>query len=492
MKNRLNLQKWLLSSFVILFSLAGFMLVQIWQQYQLEHISLPAFPGAQGFGAWTEGGRFGRIVFVTNLFDTTDVNSSNYPGSFRWAVSHTWKIDPANPYAERRIIIFRVGGTIKLVDRLIVNNPYTTIAGQTAPGDGILLRGDEFTIATHDVIVRGLRVRVGDQGIPTCCRDGINIGTYYATTDVYNVIVDHSSISWAVDENFSVWSDPAEGHTVHDITVQWNVISQGLNHSIHVDEEAVGGVIDPHSMGLLIGDRGSKITVHHNLMALNEGRNPRLDGIDETEILNNVIYGWGYAALEFSEVKTRAHVLGNYFIATHSSSASEILIPDLMSSASLIFSSDNIVDDSRYDSEIMGVRVIAPKSFSLKSSPAFQESGVSTTSPLMAYRAVLNNVGAVVPKRDQIDKSVIDDVANRIGSIIDSQNEVGGWPVLAMGSYPKDTDGDGIPDDWEIAHGSDPHDKFDASNYNLRAQSGYTWIEEYINSLIPLNLDAKN
>ena len=267
----------------------------------------------EGFGADTPGGRFGRIVFVTNLFDTTDVNSPAYLGSLRWAVDHTWKMDPLNPYGERRIVVFLVGGTIELVDKLIVRNPYITIAGQTAPGDGILLKGDEFTIATHDVIVRGIRVRVGDKGTPTCCRDGINIGTYFSTNDVYNVIVDHSSVSWAMDENYSVWSSPQDGHTVHDISIQWNIISQGLNHSIHVDEEAVGGVTDPHNMGLIMGSRGRRITVHHNLLALNDGRNPRVDGIDGAEILNNVTYGWGFAALEFGENETRTHILGNYF-----------------------------------------------------------------------------------------------------------------------------------------------------------------------------------
>lgn len=471
---------------------ASYGLYGIWRQYRLDHIPLPAFPGAEGFGAVTEGGRFGRIVFVINLFDTTDTNSQNYTGSLRWAVDHTWKMDPLNPYGERRIIVFRVGGTIELVDKLIIRNPYITIAGQTAPGGGILLKGDEFTIATHDVIVRGIRVRVGDRGTPTCCRDGINIGTYYATDDVYNVIVDHSSVSWAVDENFSIWSDPKENHTVHDITVQWNIISQGLFNSIHVDEEAIDGMTDPHSMGLIIGDQGRDITVHHNLIALNNGRNPRVDGIMGAEISNNVIYGWGSAAVEFGQAETRTHVLGNYFKLIDLSSVYEIFIPDLMSSASLLFISDNVVANPRYESEPADVRIISPEEFPLAKKSVFRASNIDITDPQTAFQAVLNNAGAIVPERDQIDRWVVEDVINGKGSIIDSQEDVGGWPVISGGSYPQDTDGDGIPDEWEIKHGIDPNNPFDASSFSIRAPSQYTWIEEYINSLLPQDTEAIN
>ncbi len=493
MRKKSRTKIWLTAIFfVIMFTTAGFVLSGVWRQYTLDHTLLPAFPGAEGFGAVTEGGRFGRIVFVTNLFDTTDVDSQNYPGSLRWAVEHTWKMDPTNPYDGRRIVIFRVGGTIELVDRLIVSNPYITIAGQAAPGDGVLIKGDEFSIATHDVIVRGVRFRVGDQGTPTCCRDGIYIGTYYATSDVYNVIVDHSSVSWAVDENFSVWSDPKEGHTVHDITIQWNIISQGLYDSIHVDEGVTDGATDHHSMGLLLGKQGGDITVHHNLLALNNGRNPRVDGINGVEILNNVIYGWGFAAVEFGREETKAHILGNYFKPLDSSLEGEILIEDLMSLNSLIFSSDNMVDNPHSGSETTDIRVLSPQGFSLANTKAFQESGVVITTPQIAYQAVVDNAGAIVPARDQIDRWVIEDVINRKGLIIDSQDDMGGWPVLSGSAYPKDIDGDGIPDEWEVTHGSNPNDPYDASSYTIRAPSGYTWIEEYVNSLFPVNIDYKN
>jgi hypothetical protein len=401
-------------------------------------------------------------------------------------------MDPINPYGERRIVVFRVGGTIELMDKLVVRNPYITVAGQTAPGDGILLKGNEFTIATHDVIVRGIRVRVGDRGTPTCCRDGINIGTFFATSDVYNVIVDHSSASWAVDENFSVWADPKDGYTVHDITIQWNIISQGLYNSIHVDEESVGGVTDPHSMGLIIGSNGRNVSVHHNLFALNWGRNPRVEGVDGVEILNNVIYGWVNEAVEFGETATRTHIIGNYFKSIASSSANEIMIPNLISPQSLIYSFDNFVDVPRSVPATTDTHIFSPANFSLADKRVFQESGVVIDTPQVAYQAVLDHAGALAPARDQIDRWIIDDVINRTGSIIDSQDEVGGWPVILGAPYPLDTDGDGIPDEWEIAHGSDPNDPYDASSYKIRAPSGYTWIEEYINSLLPLDTGAKN
>lgn len=492
-EQKINARIWFIGILeIVLFIAASFSSYIIWRQYRLDHVSLPAFPGAEGFGAQTQGGRFGRIVFVTNLFDTVDVNSPDYLGSLRWAVDHTWKMDLQNPYGERRIVVFRVGGTIELVDKLIVRNPYITIAGQTAPGDGILLKGNEFTIATHDVIVRGIRVRVGDQGAPTCCRDGINIGTYYSASDVYNVIVDHSSVSWAVDENFSVWTDPRDGYTVHDITIQWNIISQGLYNSIHVDEESTDGVVDPHSMGLIIGSNGRNVSIHHNLFALNWGRNPRVEGVDGVEILNNVVYGWVNAAVEFGETTTRTHIIGNYFKSIESSSTDEINIPKLMSPQSSVYTFDNFVDDPRFIPASTNVHIFSLPNFLLAKKIVFQESGVVMDFPQVAYQKVLDNSGAVTPARDQIDRWVIEDVINRKGSVINSQNEMGGWPIILGIPYPEDTDGDGIPNEWEIKNGCDPNNPYDASNYTIRASSGYTWIEEFINSLISVNPGQNN
>ena len=447
---------------------------------------VPAFPGAMGFGSMTAGGRFGRIVFVTNLFDTTDINDPNYLGSLRWAVEHVWEDAPDILSDEGRIIVFRVGGTINLSDRLIIKNPYTTIAGQSAPG-GIMLRGDELTIATHDVIIRGLRIRVGDEGSPTCCRDGISIGTYYADSDVYNVIVDHSSVSWAIDENFSIWSESSDDFTVYDISLQWNIISEGLHDSIHVDEEA--SVTDEHSMGLIIGNRGSNISIHHNLFAHNWGRNPRIDGIDQVEIINNLIYGWENAAVEITDNPVKAHLIGNFFKATDRSSLVELEIYSLESDERGILLMDNVVDNPLVNSSLFYARLPKNESSSGYEFEVFPPSGINFSTAQEAYNSVLANSGALVPFRDTVDQRVVNDVIRRSGGVINSQDEVGSWPDIVGLDYPQDTDNDGIPDDWEIEHGIDPQDPTDANNYYMRSPGGYTWIEEYVNSLIPLPVD---
>lgn len=134
---------------------------------------ISAFPSANGYGTSTQSGRYGRILFVSNLNDTTNIYSPDYTGNLRWALEQTWANEPDNPNSQSRIVIFKVGGVISLVDTLIVRHPFVTIAGQTAPGDGITLKGATLTIGTHDVIMRGMRIRVGDLSEPSCCLDGI-------------------------------------------------------------------------------------------------------------------------------------------------------------------------------------------------------------------------------------------------------------------------------------------------------------------------------
>ena len=457
--------------------------LQIQESEQKDTIAaLPAFPGAEGFGSLTPGGRFGKVIFVTNLNDTIDVNSPDYPGSLRWAVSHTWPEKPDDPFGKRRIIIFKTGGIIKLVDNLIIDQPFVTIAGQTAPGDGIVVRGDQVTIATHDVIVRGIRVRVGDEGEPTCCRDGINISTTNANSDVYNIIVDHSSISWAIDENVSTWTSASKPYKTHDITIQWSIISEALHNSIHVDEGADD--TDPHSMGMIIGQDGYNVTIHHNLFANNWGRNPLISGMINTEILNNVIYGWGDAAVQFNSDKNTAHVLDNYFIGNSESKDAEIFLSKTMDSESQIYLKGNVVKNTSTQAGLIPARTRNSSEFPLAKGYVFASSGIVFSSSEAAYTSVLTFAGATGPIRDEVDQRVVDNVINQTGQIIDSQDQVGGWPDYQTGQYPTDSDNDGIPDNWEQANGLDSNSAMDANNPNFLAPSGYTWLEAYMNSLL--------
>ena len=252
-----------------------------------------AFPGAEGFGGFAKGGRGGNVLHVTNLDNAGE-------GSLRWA------IEQEGP----RTIVFDLSGTIELKDRLEIKNPYVTIAGQTAPGDGICLKGETFLIITHDVIVRYIRCRLGDamHGIGSLQgKDAISI------SEGADIIVDHCSGSWSLDE---VLSSSTGEPTLTRVTVQWCFITEGLNPS-------------KHGYGSLIrGTGGAKYSYLHNLYAHNLGRNPRPGNYDRNphtedpeglllDFRNNVIYNWGggYAGYNNdSESVTRLNYVGNYLI----------------------------------------------------------------------------------------------------------------------------------------------------------------------------------
>ena len=254
---------------------------------------IPAFPGAEGFGAYSKGGRGGKVLHVTNLDDKGS-------GSLRWAIEQKGA----------RTIVFDISGTIELKDRLDIKNPYVTIAGQTAPGDGICLKGETLLIGTHDVIVRYIRCRLGDakHGIGSLQgKDAISI------SEGKDIIVDHCSGSWSLDE---VLSSSTSKPTLTNVTVQWCFITEGLNPS-------------KHGYGSLIrGTGGAKYSYIHNLYAHNLGRNPRPGNYDRNphtsdpkglllDFRNNVIYNWGggYAGYNSdSESVTRLNYVGNYLI----------------------------------------------------------------------------------------------------------------------------------------------------------------------------------
>jgi pectate lyase len=426
-----------------------------------DQISLRAFPGAEGFGSATPGGRGGKIIFVTNL-------NLEGEGSLRAACA----------YKGPRIVIFKVGGTIDITDNIMVSEPYLTIAGQTAPGDGICLKGAGIGITTHDVIIRGLRIRIGDaiEGENPSNRDALSINNN--SEPPYNIIIDHCSFSWAIDETVQLW------YPCHDITVQWCIISEGLYNSLHPK----GG----HSTGLLIGDYAESVSVHHNLFAHNNGRNPLMKGGTTSEVINNVIFNWGtweataLSNFENIDATILCNILGNYYKAGPDNSPWKPLKldDDRLKPGTQIYFKDNYGQDRMSDDIDDWILVDGSQQWKVDE-PALPLSGLTISTPDETYETILNHAGANYPHYDAVDTRVIQDVKNNSGRIIDSQDEVGGWPEYKAGEAPVDSDNDGMPDAWETANELNPSDAFDAYDTDLSSE-GYINLEVYINSLISL------
>ena len=415
--------------------------------------TVAAFPGAQGFGATTPGGRGGKVIAVTNLSD-------DGPGSLRAAVEAEGK----------RIVVFRVSGLITLTRKLIIKNPYITIAGQTAPGDGICLRNFTFVIATHDVVVRYLRSRLGD--LTAQEDDSITIAA-----GAKDVVVDHCSASWSIDEDLSLAGD------VSNITVQWCLIAEGLNHSKHSKGE--------HGYGSLSRANGP-VTWHHNLWAHNVSRNPRLGDnygrppYPTFDVRNNVIYDYGEIASGLTQGVLKVNYVANYI---RPGPSSKVTTPIHIGGPSdlIFYITGNVFEGNDAltlnNSRFFDPEVIDGKRQVRTVETAFDAPAVTTTSASAAFESVLDAVGASLPRRDSVDARIISEVRQRRGSIIDSQQQVGGWPEMKSTIAPQDSDGDGMPDDWERRYRLNPRDPADA---NLDPdRDGYTNIEEYLNGTNP-------
>jgi len=412
---------------------------------------VPAFPGAEGFGANTVGGRGGTIIKVTNL------NNSG-SGSLREA------INASGP----RIVVFETGGIINLTSDLNITNPYLTIAGQTAPGDGICVKGGTLVIAADNVIIRGLRIRPGDQTDSDV--DAIRIAANTSET-TNNIIIDHCSLSWARDENFSTW------RKVEDATIQWCIIAEAL--------QSGGG-----SFGMLFGsDQGpaKRISVHHNLFAHIRERLPQVQAEAEVEFINNLVYGW-----EWKATHIRTDGIMNIIANQYKHGPATYVLPGAKLHGVLLYSSESGM--SVYVKDNIGYGrptntgddwLIVDGDEQWRSlSPAFPLSAVTANNVEDVYDLVLDNAGAIIPNGDSVDNRIVQDVRDSTGSLIASQDEVGGWPNYASGVPPIDTDNDGMPNDWEISHGLNPNDPADANED--RDGDGYTNIEEYINSFFPV------
>jgi hypothetical protein len=414
-----------------------------------------AFPGAEGAGQFALGGRGGAVLRVTNLNDSG-------PGSLRAAV------EADGP----RTVVFDIGGTIRLASPLRIREPRITIAGQTAPGGGITLRGQPLIVSADDVVVRYIRSRLGDE-------DGVEADA--VTIDRgQRIILDHISASWSVDETLSIGS---RDRVIDDVTVQWSIISESLNLSAHSKGD--------HGYGSLIrAGRGAEITFHHNLWASHRARMPRpgnyLTPDQDPEgarfaFVNNVFYNWGGERAGYNADDDPATVSTYAFVANAyrrgPDSTGGVIFKEESALAHAWFEA-NSVDGVVSDNPLTFVAGGDRDGYSLAARPEWALP--AATSAAVAEAAVFEGAGAS-HARDAVDLRVIASAQDSSGRIIDSQDQVGGWPVLAPGTPWVDGDGDGMPDDWERANG---HDPVVADGSTDRDRDGFTNLETWLNDLV--------
>jgi hypothetical protein len=431
-----------------------------------------AFPTAEGYGRFARGGRGGRVIEVTNLNDSG-------PGSLRAAV------EAEGP----RTVVFAVSGLITLESRLVIRNPFITVAGQTAPGKGICLRQYNFGLGwTHDAIVRYIRVRPGNLSGQTL--DGMGL----AGCD--HCIVDHCSISWTLDEAFS-------SRGAKNITLQRALISEALNEAGHKKYPAG----TQHGYAASIG--GNIGSFHHNLLAHCAGRNWSLaGGLDNSgayagrlDLRNNVVYNWKNRATDGGAHEV--NFVANYYQpgpATKSFYALSAQYGGFPGTQQYFFEGNVMPGHFGLTNQTAGRNATTerggklPTDYSPWVDKPFFESHVRTHSAQESYENVLANVGCNFPALDEHDRRVVAEVragtfqfkGSKTGlpGLPDSQDDVGGWEEYPEVRRPADwdTDHDGMPDQWERAHGLNPHDATDG-NKDLNGD-GYTNLEKYLNSLV--------
>ncbi len=420
----------------------------------------PAFPGAEGEGMYARGGRGGDVYHVTTAADSG-------PGSLRAGLA-----GDGGP----RTIVFDVGGLIDLRSPLRSDRSRLTIAGETAPGDGITLRGYQTDLRGDHLIIRHLRFRAGDIRKATRDRDGFTEDSL--TVSGSAIIIDHVSASWGIDESLSA------GSRVDNLTVQYAIVAEGLHHT-----ELFHGEYDPdrdgHSMGSLIkpSEGDADVTVHHTLFAHNNNRNPAVGTYERdqrmmADIRNNVIYNCnnsGYTSGESDWI--RMNYVGNAMVFGADSGDLHLFEPTANNNVTL-YAIDNRRDvwrDGRLVWEVDPWGAIAGE-YDAAGSP-FAMRPVTTQPADEAFETVLAEAGARPWNRDPVDARIVADVRNGTGRRIDSQDEVGGWPAVRAGQRVVDTDRDGMPDDYERAAGTDP----DRADNNGDADGdGYTNLENYL------------
>ena len=387
-----------------------------------------AFPGAEGFGRYTTGGRSGEVLIVENLND-------NGPGSLREAIDQNFA----------RNIVFNISGTIALQSELKITHGNVTIAGQSAPGDGICIRNYSLLVEAPNVIIRYMHMRLGDEKKVQ--------GDCMSILRQRDIIVDHCSYSWATDEVASCYDN-------ENFTMQWCIISEGLNNSVHEKGE--------HGYGGIWGGMGA--TFHHNLLADHKSRLPRFCGAryhkqparEIVDFRNNVIYNWKIND-SYGGERGNHNVVNNYYKpgpATEESKRARILNP--WSPYGHFFVKGNVLEGNQEVTQNNWKGVVADDPDSALVSSSIDVVEIHTQKAEDAYRDVLAFAGAYL-KRDPVDERVVNEVKTgtaRSGvkhdGIIDTQKQVGGWPELKTYNVKKDSDKDGMPDDWEVKHGLKP------------------------------------
>jgi pectate lyase len=423
-------------------------------------VDVNAFPGAEGSGRFATGGRGGTVYEVTNL------NNSG-AGSIVEAVNQSG-----------RTIVFRVSGTIALGSVVLEPKSNITIAGQTAPGDGICIKGRiHIKNNVHDIIIRYIRVRV-DAGAANSSGDAIDIdsGT--------NIIIDHVTASYSRDEGISCQQNS------NKVTVQWCIISEALT-------------FESHSYGSLVrGQYGQQKTYHHNLYAHNQGRNPRPGnylsiGTDPCglyfDFRNNITYNWKGTASGYNDdgpgFVSRYNFIGNDFIRGPESSSGSYGFRESSTDANGYFA-DNAKDDV-VPTGGSGQWILvdfndfnAPQVAKYKASPMVPMEPVTTTSAAQAKKDVLSDAGTSYPRRDIIDARITNDVLKKTGhSIWDTNAQPeGAWPALNSLPALTDSDHDGMPDIWETSQGLNSNDSNDRNGYTL--DTDYTNLEVYLDWLV--------
>lgn len=462
----------------------------------LLQAKIPSFPGAEGGGMYSFGGRGGKVITVTSLADRGS-------GTLREACET----------GGARIVVFNVAGIIKLETPIIVNAPYITIAGQTAPGDGVCVAGESFWVNTHDVVVRHMRFRRGETDVTR--RDDA-----FGGNPVGNIIIDHCSTSWGLDENISFYRhmfDPEDGSkekklpTVN-VTIQNTISAQALDTYNHAFGSTLGG---------------ENCSFMRNLWANNAGRNPSIGWNGVFNFANNVIYNWVHRSVDGGDYTALYNIINNYYkpgpLTPKDSPIGYRMVKPESGRSKLgylvfgrVYCNGNIMEGNdavTQDNWNGGVQVEdfpnADKyTDAMKWNEPFPYSPMKIMNAKDAYNFVLKNVGANIPKRDIVDERVIEQVSTgkvfyapecdtidfyqfkhrrlpkdsyKYGIITDIR-QVGGYPEYKGEPYI-DTDGDGMPDAWEKKYKLNPNDPTDAVK-DMNGD-GYTNIEKYINGINP-------